>query len=111
MKQLIIFLFALMVGSSSVVAQTVDPVWIDVRTAEEHAESSISGHPNIPHVQIADRIDDLVSDKDATLYLYCATGRRAGVARETLEQLGYTNIVNVGGIADARECLEQGLSC
>lgn len=102
----------LILFSSAIYAEVpADAIWIDVRTPQEHAESSISGHPNIPHGQIADRIDSLVSDKDATLYLYCASGRRAGVARETLEQLGYSNVINVGGIADARECLEQGVSC
>jgi phage shock protein E len=105
MKQLIIFLSILMVGSVPLVAQTVVPVWIDVRTVEEYAESSISGHPNIPHEQIDDKIAALVPEKGTPVYLYCASGRRAGIAKDTLEQMGYTGIVNVGGIDAARQKL------
>jgi len=33
----------------------------------------------------------------------CRSGRRAGIALATLEEMGYTNATNVGGIGDARE--------
>jgi phage shock protein E len=69
-----------------------------VRTEKEHQESSIPGHPNILYTEIADNIASLAADKDTPIHLYCGTGRRAGVAKETLEKLGYTNVTNEGGI-------------
>ncbi len=73
-------------------------VWIDVRTEKEYQESSIPGHPNILYTEIADNIASVAPDKNAPIHLYCGTGRRAGVAKETLEKLGYTNVTNQGGI-------------
>jgi phage shock protein E len=111
MKQLLIFLFALMIYSTSVVAQTADPVWIDVRTSEEYAESAIPGHTNIPHTEIADKIATLVTNKDTPVYLYCVSGRRAGLAREELQRLGYSNVTNFGTIDTAQRCVRQLIAC
>lgn len=101
-------LLVMLVLSSGCASMDPSPstTWIDVRTPQEHAQDAITGHPNIPHGQIADRITALVSDKNAPITVYCASGRRAGIAKETLEGLGYTNVTNAGGIADARRLLE-----
>lgn len=84
-------------------AEPTDKIWIDVRTAEEHLESSIPGHPNILFSDIADKISTVTTDKNAPIYLYC----RSGIAKETLEQLGYTNVTNAGGIDQVREQLKK----
>ena len=40
-------------------------------------------------------------DQDAdAIFLMCGSGTRAGFVKAALEQLGYTNVHNVGGIAD-----------
>ncbi len=88
-------------------AEPTDKIWIDVRTAEENQESSIPGHPNILYTDIADKISTVTTDKNAPIYLYCRTGRRSGIAKETLEQLGYTNVTNAGGIDQVREQLHK----
>jgi len=82
-----------------------EQVWIDVRTDKEYQESSIPGHPNILYTEIADKIAAVVTDKDAPIYLYCGSGRRAGVAKETLEKMGYTQVTNAGGIDAVKEQL------
>lgn len=89
----------------SLASSAAEPVWIDVRTDKEYQESSIQGHPNILYTEIADKIGSVVTDKDAPIYLYCGSGRRAGVARETLEKMGYTQVTNAGGIDSVREQL------
>lgn len=76
--------------------------WIDVRTAEEFGAGHVAGAANIPYEEIADRIDEVTSDKDATIYLYCRSGRRSGIALEALQEAGYNNAVNIGGLDDAR---------
>jgi len=82
-------------------------VWIDVRTLDEYNEDHISNTEHIPHTEIAAQISDLDLDKDAPIKLFCRSGVRAGLALTTLQDLGYTNVENVGGIADARVVLSQ----
>lgn len=89
-------------------------VWTDVRSIEEYSSGHIPGHPNIPHQEITARISEVTTDKDAPIRLYCRSGRRSGIAEETLQRLGYTNVSNAGGIDDVRQELaaaaEEGCS-
>ncbi|MEX0963974.1 MAG: rhodanese-like domain-containing protein [Pseudohongiellaceae bacterium] len=78
-------------------------VWIDVRSLDEYNEDHISNTEHIPHTEIAAQISDLDLDKGTPIKLFCRSGVRAGLALTALEDLGYTNVENVGGIADARE--------
>ena len=80
-----------------------DAVWIDVRSPEEYQADHIAGDMNIPVQQIGQQIADKVADKNAEIAVYCLSGGRAGTAKQTLEQLGYTQVRNAGGIADARK--------
>ena len=101
------FATALLILSLSVLASCASSpsqvVWLDVRTDAEYAEDHISGSAHIPHEEIALRIADLGLEKDAEIKVYCRTGKRAGIALAALQELGYTNATNVGGISDARE--------
>ncbi len=75
--------------------------WIDVRTAEEYGSGHVPEAVNIPYEEIAERISEVTGDKDAPIYVYCRSGRRSGIARETLIAEGFTNVTNVGGLQDA----------
>lgn len=79
------------------------PVWIDVRSVEEYQESHISGDTRITHTDIVPEVMTLFPDKDTPIYLYCRSGRRAGIAKQALEEAGYVNVINAGGIDDARQ--------
>jgi phage shock protein E len=100
------FATALLILSLSVLASCASSpsqvVWLDVRTDAEYAEDHIAGSAHIPHEEIALRIADLGLEKDAEIKVYCRSGKRAGIALATLQELGYTNATNVGGISDAR---------
>ena len=80
--------------------------WIDVRTEAEYAESHLENAVNIPHDVIREQIAALTTDKEAKIYLYCRSGGRAGIAMNHLQSMGYKNVRNVGGIADARKLNE-----
>lgn len=80
-----------------------DSLWIDVRTNKEYAEDHIQGDINIPHDKIAEEIGKTITDKNTDIHLYCRSGKRAGLAQETLKKMGYTHVTNEGGIADARK--------
>ena len=80
-----------------------DAVWIDVRTVEEYQEEHIPQAVNIPYDEIEAGVSAMDLKSDQTIYLYCGSGRRAGLALETLESLGYTEVKNLGGLEDAEE--------
>ena len=71
---------------------------LDVRTAAEFDEKHIPGAINIPNEAIGtDAIPEL-PDKDQLILVYCRSGNRSKQASEKLATLGYTNIVEFGGI-------------
>lgn len=78
------------------------PLVIDVRTANEYQQGHIRQAVNVPFDQIADRIAVLAPDHEAHIVLYCRSGRRSGIAEQTLRQLGYRQVENHGGLDDMR---------
>ena len=76
-------------------------IWIDVRSTSEYADGHVDGAVNIPHTEIAQRIGEVTADKEATIYLYCRSGRRSGIALDVLQEAGYAGAVNIGGLDDA----------
>jgi phage shock protein E len=79
-----------------------EALWIDVRSAEEYQQEHVAAAVNIPYTEINGRIDEVTGDKEALIYVYCRSGRRSGIAQSTLEEAGYTNVVNLGGLEDAQ---------
>lgn len=74
--------------------------WIDVRTSEEFNAGHLQAASHIPYEEIAARIGEVTNDKDAVIHLYCRSGRRSGVAMETLQAMGFKHAVNDGGYED-----------
>ena len=83
-----------------------DAVWIDVRTPEEFASGHLEGAHNIPYENINAGVAALGLDQDTPIYLYCRSGRRSGIATETLGKTGYNRVTNVGRLEDARALLK-----
>ena len=54
----------------------------------------------IPHTEIEMRAEEELTDKDQLILVYCRSGRRSKIAVEALVELGYTNIMEFGGIID-----------
>lgn len=73
---------------------------LDVRTQEEYDEGHIPGAIVISHEEIAEKAEDVLTDKDQLILVYCRSGRRSKIAAEALAELGYTNIKEFGGIID-----------
>ncbi len=71
---------------------------VDVRTPEEYAGGHIPGSVNIPLNTLEQRYAEIPKDK--VVILSCRSGRRSGLAQETLTKFGYTNTRNhTGGIS------------
>ncbi len=77
-----------------------DYVILDVRTQEEYDEKHIPGAVLIPDYEIGEKAEKILTDKDQLLLVYCRSGRRSKLASEELLGLGYTNIMEFGGIID-----------
>ena len=73
---------------------------LDVRTQEEYDEGHIPGATQISHEEIAEKAEEVLTDKDQLILVYCRSGRRSKIAAEALAELGYTNIKEFGGIID-----------
>jgi len=73
---------------------------LDVRTPEEFADKHIPGAINIPNETIGTVELPELPDKEQLILVYCRSGNRSKQASEKLVALGYTNIVEFGGIID-----------
>ena len=73
---------------------------LDVRTPEEFAEKHIPGALNIPNETIGTEEIPELPNKEQLILVYCRSGNRSKQASEKLVALGYTNIVEFGGIND-----------
>ncbi|WP_299996372.1 FAD-dependent oxidoreductase [uncultured Clostridium sp.] len=68
---------------------------IDVRERIEFEKGHIKGAINIPLSQLRERINEI--PKDETVYLHCRTGQRSYNAVLSLQNLGYSNVINITG--------------
>ena len=80
---------------------------LDVRRPDEFAAGHIPNAINVPNESIGtDEISEL-PNKDQLIMVYCRSGRRSKEASEKLVKLGYTNIVEFGGILDWKGEIEK----
>lgn len=73
---------------------------LDVRTPEEFEEKHIPGAINVPNETIDTEEIPELPDKEQLIFVYCRSGNRSKQASAKLAELGYTNIVEFGGIKD-----------
>jgi len=85
-------------------------VVVDVRDAPEVAQSGkVAGAVHIPRGMLEFRADpetpyhDQNLAKDKTVILYCASGGRSALSGQTLKELGYTDVYNVGSFKEWTE--------
>jgi len=84
----------------TIMEEEVGYILLDVRTSEEFADKHIPGAINIPNETIGTEQVPELPDKDQLILIYCRSGNRSKQASEKLVALGYTNIVEIGGIND-----------
>ena len=93
-------LFSSLLSSNEVIV-------IDVRSFEEVKTGIIQDAIHIEWTKIDKEITKIDITKDQPIYLYCRSGNRSGKAAVTLEKIGYTNVINAGGIKEAAKKLEK----
>lgn len=84
-----------------------EPVYIDVRSPAEYRQGHIEGALLMPHTEIANLITEAGIERDAEITVYCRSGRRAQIAKDTLEDLGYTRVTNGGGYTEVAAKLDE----
>ena len=77
-----------------------DYIILDVRRADEFSEGHIPGAINYANEDILQDKPEMLPDLEQTIYVYCRSGRRSKEAADKLVQMGYTNIIEIGGILD-----------
>ena len=97
---LIILLFSSLLSSNEIIV-------IDVRSLEEVKTGIIQDAIHIEWTQIDEEINNIDITKDKPIYLYCRSGNRSGKAAVMLEKIGFTNVINAGGIDEAAKKLEK----
>ena len=80
---------------------------LDVRRPDEYAEGHIPGAINVPNEEIGTAEIAELPSKSQLILVYCRSGRRSKEASEKLAKLGYTNIVEFGGILDYKGEIEK----
>ena len=75
-------------------------VVVDVRTRAEYDGGHIENAVLVPNESIGSEMPETLPDKEATLLIYCRSGRRSKQAAEKLLKLGYQNVYDFGGVID-----------
>ena len=77
-----------------------DYLLLDVRTEQEYFSGHIPGAVCIPNEDIDENVAEALPDQEQVIFVYCRSGNRSKQAAEKLANLGYTNIVEIGGVKD-----------
>ena len=80
--------------------ENTDYIILDVRTISEYNQGHIPNAICIPNETINEDIINELTNKNQMILIYCRSGRRSKEAAEKLKQLGYTNLIEFGGIID-----------
>ncbi len=86
--------------AAQIMAREENYILLDVRTREEYENGHIPGAICLPNETIGSEEIPELPDKDQLLLIYCRSGNRSKQAAEKLAALGYTNIMEFGGIMD-----------
>jgi rhodanese-related sulfurtransferase len=83
-----------------IMQETDDYILLDVRTQEEYDEAHIEGAILLPDYEIEEKAGERLPDKNAMILVYCRTGRRSAASANKLLEMGYTQVIDFGGIVD-----------
>ena len=73
-------------------------VLLDVRTPDEYRQGHIPGSKNVP-LQSIDKVTVMINNKATPIFVHCLSGARSRQAAAILQQMGYTNVKNIGGFS------------
>lgn len=77
--------------------QTGEGVFLDVRTPEEFSAGHVPGAVLLPVAELSADLSKAEAWRDQTVYVYCRTSNRSGVASKLLREAGFEHVVQVRG--------------
>ncbi|MGH9124141.1 MAG: molybdopterin-synthase adenylyltransferase MoeB [Acidimicrobiales bacterium] len=72
-------------------------VILDVREPDEYEQGAITGAIHLPRGHLESQVEGKIPDHDAPVVIYCAGGTRSAFAAETMQLLGYHDVVSMAG--------------
>ena len=85
---------------TTIMEENTNYIILDARTIEEYNEGHIPNAICIPNETIDETVTEQLPNKEQLILIYCRSGNRSKQAALKLQQLGYTNLVEFGGIID-----------
>ncbi len=83
-------------GFSQAIQEHPEGFLLDVRTTSEwEQDGHLENATLIPHMDLEDRVSELPEDKDTLILLYCRSGNRSQDAAQTLQDMGFTNLIEL----------------
>ena len=95
------------VEAKNIMDTTTGYIILDVRTIEEFNTGHIVDAINIPNEVIKEEAEAILINKEQVILVYCRSGRRSKEAADKLVELGYTNVLEFGGIIDWKYEIEK----
>jgi len=89
-----------MAEAKEIMSTVEEFIILDVRTQEEYADGHIPGAICVPNETIGTEPPVELPDKEKKILVYCRSGNRSRQAAAKLAAMGYSNIVEFGGIMD-----------
>ena len=71
-------------------------VYLDVREPNEWNLGHLPGAMHIPRGTLETKVEAVVP-RDRKVVIYCASGNRSALAADTMQQMGYTDVVSMSG--------------
>jgi rhodanese-related sulfurtransferase len=81
-------------------------ILVDIRTEAEYEAGHIQGAQWLPRGKVEFYIQDLIKEPDTKIVLYCRSGGRSALTTIAMKNMGYTNVVDLGG--GFKEWVSQG---
>ena len=92
---------------TKIMSENSNYIILDVRTIEEYKEGHIPNAICIPNETISEDVINRLPKKEQLILIYCRSGNRSKQAAEKLKKLGYTNLIEFGGIIDWKGEIER----
>ena len=93
--------------AQQMMAENTNYIILDVRTAGEYAGGHIPHAINVPNESITTVPPKELPNKDQMIFVYCRSGARSQQAAQKLAAMGYTHIVEMGGINNWHGAIEK----
>src|SRR5205085_7895141 len=84
-------------AAAGLIAGPTPPVVLDVREPDEYEQGAVADAVHIPRGHLESQVENRITNRAASIVVYCAGGTRSAFAAKTLAELGYTDVVSMAG--------------